>query len=278
MGSADEAVRPWRESAPYWEKYRETIRVMFAPVTEALVAGASVGSGHTVLDIATGPGEPALTIASMVGEGQVWGIDPAPEMVEAARREATRLGLGNARFEVGFADQLPFANDTFDAVVSRFGAMFFPSPTDAVREILRVLKPTGKLALAVWGSVERNPFFYALDRVLERYIETPPPAPDAPNAFRFSRPGELLEVLNEAGVANASERVLSFQIEAPISAEDFWAVRSEMSEKLRARVAALGDRLPQVRQEAIEAFQEYAKGDGMSFASDVLIVSGSKRG
>jgi ubiquinone/menaquinone biosynthesis C-methylase UbiE len=276
MGSADEAVRPWRESAPYWEKYRETIRGMFAPVTEALVEGASVGSGHTVLDVATGPGEPALTIVSRVGAGQVWGIDPAPEMIEAARREAVRLGLANVRFEVGFADHLPFADGTFDSVVSRFGAMFFPTPIDAVREALRVLKPEGKLALAVWGPVERNPFFYALERVLERYIETPPPVPGAPNAFRFARPGELRDVLMESGFSIVSELVLSFQIEAPISAEDFWAVRSEMSEKLRGRVAALGDRLPHVRQEAIESFREYRTGSGMSFASDVLIVSGSR--
>src|SRR5206468_145558 len=88
-----------------------------------------------------------LTIAALVGpEGKVFGIDPAPEMVEAARRAANHLGFRNAQFDVASADRMPFPADTFDAAISRFGVMFFPSPVDAVRETLRVLKPGRKLA------------------------------------------------------------------------------------------------------------------------------------
>jgi ubiquinone/menaquinone biosynthesis C-methylase UbiE len=139
MQPDQEVMSAWRASAPFWEKHREIIRQMFAPVTQALVEDGLIGSGNTVLDIATGPGEPALTIAALVGsEGEVFGIDPAPEMVDAARRATDRLGFRNAQFEVASADRLPFPADTFDAVVSRFGVMFFPSPVDGVREMLRV--------------------------------------------------------------------------------------------------------------------------------------------
>ena len=142
-------ISGWRDSAPFWEKHREIIRQMFEPVTQALVADGLIGRGHTVLDIATGPGEPALTIAALVGpEGKVFAIDPVMEMIEAARRAADRLGFRNAQFDVASADRLPFPADAFDAVTSRFGVMFFPSPVDAVREMLRVLKPGRKLALA----------------------------------------------------------------------------------------------------------------------------------
>src|SRR5215471_5251130 len=141
-----DVMKRWSDAAPFWEKHREIIRQMFAPVTYALVEDGLIGRGQAVLDIATGPGEPALTIASLVGpEGKVFGIDPVLGMVEAARREADRFGCKNAQFEVAPADQLPFSADTFDAAVSRFGVMFFPSPVDAVREMLRVLKPAGKL-------------------------------------------------------------------------------------------------------------------------------------
>src|SRR5580704_6286153 len=171
MQPDQEVISAWRDSAPFWEKHREIIRQMFAPVTQALLEDALIGTGQTVLDIATGPGEPALTMAARVGpEGKVFGIDPAQEMVDAARRATDRLGFRNAQFEVASADSLPFPEDTFNAVVSRFGVMFFPSPVDGVREMLRVLKPGGKLALAVWHFADSNPFF-CLSRVIARLVK-----------------------------------------------------------------------------------------------------------
>jgi ubiquinone/menaquinone biosynthesis C-methylase UbiE len=128
MQRDQEVINRWSSSAPYWEKHREIIRHMFGPVTEALVEAGQIGSGQSVLDIAIGPGEPALTMASLVGsQGKIFGVDPIPEMIAAARREASRLELRNVQFEVASADHLPFPANTFDAVVSRFGVMFFPS-------------------------------------------------------------------------------------------------------------------------------------------------------
>jgi SAM-dependent methyltransferase len=273
-----EAVSPWRDSAPFWEKYRVTIRQMFAPVAQALVEDALIRRGYAVLDIATGPGEPALSIAALVGpEGKVFGIDPAPEMVDAARREAGRLGCRNAQFDVASADPLPFPADTFDAVVSRFGVMFFPSPVDAVREMLRVLKPGRKLALAVWHSADRNPFFHAVGRVVDRYVDSPPLAPDAPDTFRFASPGKLRDVLAGAGASAPSERVLRFTVQAAISVEDFWTLRCEMSEKLRGTVARLpGEQLAELKRQALKVLREYSTDGGMNFPAEVLIVSGTK--
>src|SRR5215470_19429539 len=117
--------------------------------------------------------------------------------------------------------------------------MFFPSPVDAVLEMLRVLKPGRKLALAAWYLVEENSFFYTLSRVIERYVDSPPPAPDAPDAFRFASPGKLRDLLGDAGAMAPSERLLQFKIQAPVSVEDFWTIRCEMSEKLREKFARL---------------------------------------
>src|ERR1700758_1098994 len=99
-----DVINRWSGSAPYWEKHREVIRQMFAPITVALVEDAQVASGQTVLDIATGPGEPALSVAAVVGpRGKVYGIDLIPDMVAAARRAAERLALQNVQFEVASA-------------------------------------------------------------------------------------------------------------------------------------------------------------------------------
>jgi ubiquinone/menaquinone biosynthesis C-methylase UbiE len=251
---------------------------MFAPVTEALIREAQITSGQTVLDVATGPGEPALSVAKLVGpEGKVRGIDPIPEMVAAARRAASQLNVKNAQFDVAFADQLPFPADTFDAAISRFGVMFFPSPGDGIREILRVLKPGRKLALAVWHFADRNPFHYVLSRVVDRYIESPPLAPDAPDAFRFASPGKLLEIFKQAGVAAPVERLLNFHIEARVALEEFWTLRLEMSDKLRGKIAKLSNEQRQeAKREALASLGEYNTPRGFRFPAEVFIVSGAK--
>jgi len=278
MQPEQEVINRWSGSAPFWEKHREIIRQMFAPITQALVEDGQIGSQHAVLDIATGPGEPALSVAALVGpEGRIFGIDPIPEMVAAARRAAGRLGLKNVQFGVALADHLPFPGDSFDAVISRFGVMFFPSPLEAVREMLRVLKPGQKLALAVWHLAERNPFHYSLSRVIDRFVDSPPLAPEALDAFRFASPGKLRQVLNEAGAIAPTERLLQFTIIAPNSVEDFWALRLEMSDKLREKISGLSEeQMTEVKRQALESLREYSTDSGMSFPAEVHIVSGAK--
>jgi SAM-dependent methyltransferase len=278
MQPDQEVLNRWSGSAPFWEKHHEIIRQMFAPITQALVEDAQIGSQRSVLDIATGPGEPALSLAALVGpNGKVFGVDPVPEMVAAARRAAVRHQTKNVQFDVAFADRLPFPADTFDAVVSRFGVMFFPSPVDAVREMLRVLKPGKKLALAVWHFAERNPFHYSLSRIVDRYVPSPPPAPDAPDAFRFAAPGKLREVLSEAGAVAATERLLQFTIQAPSSVGDFLTLRLEMSDKLSEKISALSkEQVTEVKRQTLESLREYSTNQGMSFPAEVLIVSGAK--
>ncbi len=278
MQPDQEVINRWTNSAPFWERNHAVIRQMFAPVAQALVVDAQIAGQQEVLDVATGPGEPALTLAELVGPaGKVIGVDPIPEMIAGARRAAGRLGLKNATFEVASADQLPFPDSTFDAVISRFGVMFFPSPVDGIREMLRVLKPGRKVALAVWAPADQNPFHFVLSRIVDRYVESPPVDPDAPDAFRFAGSGKLLKILSEAGVVAPIERVLQFKIEAPFSPEEFWTLRCDMSEVLRGKIASLSEKVrAEVKRQALGAFREYSTDRGMSFPAEVLVLSGSK--
>jgi ubiquinone/menaquinone biosynthesis C-methylase UbiE len=269
----------WRDSAQYWEKHRQIIRQMFAPVTQALIEDAEIVRGFHVLDVGTGPGEPALSIAELVGnEGRVCGVDPAPEMIAAARRAAVHEKFDTVQFEVSSTENLPFPSETFDAVASRFAAMFFPpDPLDAIREILRVLKRRRRAAFAVWSFADNNPFNYVVTRIFDRYIAPPPLPPDAPDMFRFAAPGKLRTILEQAGAVQPVERVFRFNIEAPMSVRDFWQLRLDMSEKLRSRLAPVSDETKaQVASEVIDTLREYSDEKGMSFPGEVLLVSGTK--
>lgn len=269
----------WSASAPGWEKHGELIRQMLAPVTKALLRDAEIGPGDMVLDVATGAGDPALSVADEVGpSGKVVGIDPAPKLIEGARRAAAQMGIKNSQFEIATADALPFSAETFDAEICRFGVMFFPSPVDGVREMLRVLKPGKKLAFAVWHFLDNNPFHHSLSRIVDRYFPPAPVAPDAPNPFRFASPGKLKSVLVEAGVAQPVERLLRFSIDAPLSVEDYWTFRCDWAEKLPEKLAQLpAEQSRAVKEQVIRVFNEYHTARGMSFPAEVLIVTGTKQ-
>jgi SAM-dependent methyltransferase len=270
------SIGEWRESAPYWKRHAPAIRAMFAPLTRALIEEAGIREGQSVLDVAGGPGEPALTIAETVGpSGSVACTDAVAEMVRAAEGEARRRGLTNVKFRQCTADSLPFDSDSFDAAVCRFGAMFFPDPLVALHEMLRVTRPGGSLSLAVWHRSDLNPYSYVITDVISRYVETTPAPPGAPDAFRFAEPGKLAGILGEAGATNVRERVLKFRMEAPVSPAEFWAMRSETSGTLREKLSGLSEEeRARVAREAAEAARPFFPNGRMSFPAQVIVATG----
>ncbi len=274
----DKVIQGWKESAPYWEKYRAVIRPMFHPLTIALIEAADVLRGHSVLDIAGGTGEPALSIAPLCGpSARVVCTDVVRAMLSTAKAQAVRDKIENVRFLQCSGDCLPFRGSSFDSAVCRLGIMFFADPLESVREMLRVLKPGAKLTLAVWHRSEANPFFYVGSQVVARYVEMPALDSDAPGAFRFAAPGKLAGLLAQAGAINVRERALTFRIEAAVGLDDFWTLRSEMSETIRELIRLLSSqKRVAIEQEVRNAAREFFANDRMSFPAEALIVSGMR--
>jgi ubiquinone/menaquinone biosynthesis C-methylase UbiE len=268
----------WQTSARYWNKYRALIAQIFAPLTSGLVEEARITIGQNVLDIGGGSGEPSLTISSIVGpSGSVMYTDPVTGMVEAARTEAGRRGLTNINFTQCSADDLPFAPSTFDAAVGRLSAMFFADPDSAVREALRVIIQNGYVSFVVWGPKEVNPFFSTIADAIDRFLMTPARGPDEPDTFRFAAASKLAGILKNGGAKNVTERQLNFQIKAQISFEQFWQLRTEMSETLRAKIAEIAAaQLRTVKQTVANAAERYFVNGTMSFPAEALIVTGRK--
>ena len=276
----DKALHAWQTSARYWDKYRALITEMFAPLTSALVEEAQIGIGQKALDIGGGSGEPSLTIARIVGPtGSVMYTDPVAGMLESAQAEAGRRGLTNIHFKRCSADDLPFTDCTFDVAIGRLSAMFFVDPVTAVREAFRVVLEDGCVAFAVWGPKEANPFFSSISDTIDQFLDDPPQDSDAPDAFHFALPGKLAGAMEQSDADNVIERQLNFRIEAAISFEQFWQLRTEMSETLREKMARLtAAQLPTVKQAVADAARKYFASGTMSFPAEALIVSGRKPG
>jgi SAM-dependent methyltransferase len=293
----EEVLSAWAESALYWEKHRAVIRAMFSPITDALLQDAGIRAGASVLDVAGGTGEPSLTVAARLlaseaeapspgspetdgaatGGSRVVCTDAVFAMVSAAQQESVRLSLTDIEFCACLGDALPFAANSFDVVLSRLGTMFFPDTLAALTELLRVMKPGGRLALAVWRSSEVNPFFRIVTDVMSRYIESPPEDPQAPGAFRFAEPGLLAGLLRRTGAMQVTERIVPFKIEAPIPLDRFWSVRSELSDTLRDKVKKLSaEQLRNVEGEVTEAASRFYEGGRMSFPGEVIVVGARK--
>lgn len=277
-GNANDAIAAaWRESARFWEQYRDHLLTMLAPLTAAIVADAAIAEGDTILDAAGGPGEPALTVARYVGErGRVVTTDIAPEMVAASRRASERTRASNLRFAVCSAQALPFADRAFDGVVCRLGIMFVPDPIAALRDMARVTKPGGRVCLVVWGAHEHNPYFRVPSAALAAYLPSEPDPPGAPGAWRYSEAGSLADDARAAGLDSVVERALSFAIELPIDFEAFWPMRIELSDTLRAKIARLDERARRNVTEAVrDATASYFHDGRMSMPAEARIVRGT---
>jgi ubiquinone/menaquinone biosynthesis C-methylase UbiE len=274
----NKALHAWQSSARYWDKYRFLITEMFAPLTTGLVKEGRIEIDQKVLDIGGGSGEPSLTISRIVGPtGSVMYTDPVGGMLESTQAEAGRRGLTNIHFRQCSANDLPFADCTFDVAVGRLSAMFFVDPAAAMREALRVVLNNGYVAFAVWGPKDANPFFSSISDMIDKFLEVPPQDSDAPDAFRFAVPRKLAEILEQAHAKNVTERQLNFQIEAAISFEQFWQLRTEMSGTLREKMARLTPaQLPTIKQAVADAARRYFASGTMSFPAEALIVSGRK--
>jgi SAM-dependent methyltransferase len=271
----ERALRVWTETAPYWAKHRDFVDALLGPVTPALVDEAGIAAGQSVLDVAGGTGEPSLTIARLAGpSGRVVCTDAVEGMVAAARGEARRLGLANVVFARCVAEALPFGADAFDAVVCRFGVMFFPDPEAGVGEMLRVTRPGGPVALAVWRARELNPLSRVVGDTIARFLELPPSSADA---FRFAVEGSLAAVLAACGAEDVRARPVDFRHRAPLGFDEVWAIRVEMSEALRSALAPLApDQARVVAEEVRGATAEYFAGGSMDFPASALVVSGRK--
>lgn len=238
----------WAGLSAGWEKWDSVIMEQLAPVTTAFIERLDIAEDGQHLDIASGTGEPGLSIARLSSKGRVVLTDLASEMLEVAARRAAAQGMTNIETQVCSADDLPFDDGTFDTVLVRFGYMFFPDMGKATAEFARVLKPGGRLCSSVWVKPDENPWTTIAMQAIATEVRVAPPDPDGPNMFRCAQSGHVTKLYEHAGFVDVAEWDVNIELVTQ-SPSQYWAMISEylllvvaalqqIDESARQRVAA----------------------------------------
>jgi ubiquinone/menaquinone biosynthesis C-methylase UbiE len=264
----------WRGAAPLWMKWYAKLAWQSRSATELAVNGAALSDGQHVLDLASGSGEPALSIARVVGSsGRVVATDLVPEMLEGARENASAQGLSNMEFRVADAEDLPFVDGEFDRVTARFGLMFFPDIHKALSEVRRVLKPGGRISFVVWGPPEENPLFSTMTGPFLKHVQMHTPPTDAPGVFRFADESKLARVVSAAGFH--SVKTAKSKVDWPWAGppEEAWLATSEIAAPFRKMMDALSpEKKSAVVAEVIEGISRYYDGKQVNFPAGLVSV------
>lgn len=200
----------YEASAPAWERWADALAAQQEKINAALLDEADIGTGHAVLDLASGVGEPALQAARRVGAtGRVVVTDVSARMLEALQGRARGAGLTNVEIRVTAMERLPFDDGSFDAVTCRYGLMYATDIGAVARECLRVLRPGGRLAALVWGAEDANTTLFVAGRALQRLFPGRITDDEMTAPLRYATPGLLASIFTAAGAVQVRERELA---------------------------------------------------------------------
>jgi SAM-dependent methyltransferase len=272
----------WKAAAPGWKKYEKEMLRSMGPVSDQLIKSAGITSGQAVLDVATGGGEPALTIAKIVGSaGKVVGVDLSSEMLQIAKQRAASEGLTNVVFEVVEDESLSmFQDNAFDSVVCRNGLMFMPDPVKALKAFLRVLKPRGKASVTVWGSPDKAPVMSIVTKIVSKYVPEMKPPPPGTLGGPFSIPSVdmLRGYFSKAGFSNFGATVTEATGVQTDTVEQFWQGMSEVVGFLVILLSKLPDEKRQaIRNDVIQSLHNmFPSGGPVKFTGELILGTGTK--
>ncbi len=264
----------WGAVAPAWAQHADYVDARSEALTAALLERAKPGPEDRVLELACGPG--GLGIAAARRAREVVVSDVVPAMVETAVARAQQLGLGTVQGRVLDLEAIDEPDGSFDVVLCREGLMFAPEPDRALREIGRVLRPGGRMVVAVWGPREDNPWLGTVLDVVSEQVGAPVPPPGVPGPFALSDAGRVERLVRDAGFADARVEALPVPLRAP-SADEWWTRTLDLAGPLSLVVRSMPPgAAEELRDRAKAAIAPYVSGDGTLEAPGLTLLASGR--
>jgi len=267
--------KEWDSVAAAWKKWWETFETGGQAVSDRMISLAGVGDGHRVLDVATGIGEPATTVAKVVGsDGRVVATDLSPQMLEIGKSRAKELGLDNMEFRTADAEVLDVGGDAFNSVLCRWGLMFVPNLDSAAKAIHKNLEPGGKLVTSVWAAPPKVPILSTPMGVIREMIEVPAPPKGAPGIFSLADTSRLETALSDAGFKDIKTETFNAKMEWA-SVDIYVEFMQEIASPIIAMLAKETDeRRKEIWHAVGKAISRFAKDDGrLEIDNETILVS-----
>jgi ubiquinone/menaquinone biosynthesis C-methylase UbiE len=266
----------WNKFSAGWKKWDGLVMDFLKPMGDEIIRLLNPQKNDVILDVAAGTGEPGLTIAAMLDGGKVIITDLADDMLTIARENAAERGIHNIETRACDVCELPFPDNTFDAISCRFGFMFFPDMLLAAKEMVRVLKSGGKIATSVWNVPEKNFWVTAVMGTINKNMELPAPPPGAPGMFRCAKDGFIADLFLQAGLKNISQTEVSGKLNCK-TADAYWSMQTEVAAPIVAALGKANDEMKEkIKNEVYEIINQKYPDGNVVIDSSALVVYGEK--
>lgn len=268
----------WQTAAEAWYRWSPTLNQWLGKATDKMLEMAGISSGQRVLDIAAGAGEQSITTAKKVGpSGYVLATDISANILDYAKQMAQQAGVQNIETKVMDGENLTLEDETFDVVISRVGLIYFPDQQKALKEMLRVLKPGGKIAAIVYSTPEKNKFFSVPVSLIRNRAKLPPPQPGQPGPFSLGSEGVIEKAFLQAGFKNVRSELVDSPLVLP-SAKECVRFEKESFGALHQMLGGLSDpEKESVWKEIEQELQQFESGGGFSGPCEMVVAVGQKQ-